>query len=44
MPEEMLAVGGPSGRLQIQLSENVPYAVWRTGLSAIVDAIDAYRG
>lgn len=40
--EEMLAVGGQSGRLQIQISENVPYAVWRTSLPAIVDAIDAY--
>jgi hypothetical protein len=28
--------------LQIQVSENVPYAVWRTSLRAIVDAIDAF--
>jgi hypothetical protein len=38
--EEMLAAGGQSGRLQIQISENVPYSVWRTSLPAIVDAID----
>jgi hypothetical protein len=40
--EEMLVAGGQSGRLQIQVSENVPYGVWRTSLPAIVDAIDTY--
>ena len=40
--EAILSAGGQSGRLQIQVSENVPYAVWRTSLPAIVDAIDAY--
>lgn len=42
--ESILAAGGQSGRLQIQISENVPYSVWRTSLPAIVDAIDAYGG
>ena len=40
--EEMLAAGGHTGRLQIQVSENVPHAVWRTSLPAILDAIDAF--
>ena len=40
--EEILEAGGHTGRLQIQVSENVPHAVWRTSLPAIVDAIDAF--
>ena len=40
--EAILAAAGHSGRLQIQISENVPHAVWRTSLPAIVDAIDAF--
>ncbi|MFH1085627.1 MAG: hypothetical protein V1772_07680 [Chloroflexota bacterium] len=40
--EEMLAAGGHSGRLEIQISENVPHAVWRTSLPAIAEAIAAF--
>jgi hypothetical protein len=40
--ESILAAGGHTGRLQIQISENVPYHVWRTSLQAIADAIDAF--
>lgn len=40
--EAILAAGGHSGRLQIQISENVPLRVWRTSLPAIADAIDAF--
>jgi hypothetical protein len=32
---------GSSGRLQIQVSENVPHGCWRTSYAAIADAIDA---
>ncbi len=38
----ILDLAGTSGRLQIQLSENVPYSVWRTSLPAIADGIDDY--
>lgn len=38
----ILGVAAPSGRLQIQLSENVPLGVWRTSLPAIADAIDEH--
>jgi hypothetical protein len=37
--EAILAAGGHSGRLQIQISENVPHGVWRASLAAITDAI-----
>jgi len=40
--ETILAAAGHSGRLQIQISENVPLGVWRESLPAIVDAIDAF--
>jgi hypothetical protein len=40
--EAILAVGGHTGRIQIQISENVPHAVWRTSLPAIADAIGAF--
>jgi hypothetical protein len=40
--EAILAAGGHTGRLQIQVSENVPHRVWRTSLRAIADAIDAF--
>jgi len=40
--EAILAAGGHTGRLQIQISENVPHGIWRTSLPAIVDAIDAF--
>jgi hypothetical protein len=40
--ENILAAAGHTGRLQIQLSENVPYGVWRTSLPAIAGAIEAF--
>jgi hypothetical protein len=40
--DQILAEAGHTGRLQIQLSENVPYGVWRTSLPAIVEAIEAF--
>jgi hypothetical protein len=40
--EAILAAGGHSGRLQIQISENVPLRVWRATLPAIADAVDAF--
>ena len=40
--EAILAAGGHTGRLQIQISENVPHQVWRTSLPAIADAVDAF--
>ena len=38
-PEEMLAQAGHSGRLQIQISENVPPGRWRVSFPQIVAAI-----
>jgi len=38
----MLEAAGHTGRLQIQLSENVPHEVWRTSVPAIIDAIEAF--
>jgi hypothetical protein len=40
--EDILAAGGHTGRLQIQISENVPLDVWRTSYQAIADAVDAF--
>jgi len=40
--EAILEAGGHTGRLQIQISENVPLSVWRESLPAIVDAIAAF--
>ena len=40
--EEILAVAGHSGRLQIQISENVPLDRWQTSFPAIADAIEAF--
>ncbi|MHB9023543.1 MAG: uroporphyrinogen decarboxylase family protein [Armatimonadota bacterium] len=39
---EMLAQGGHTGRLQIQLSENIPMHRWRTTLPIIMEEILAY--
>lgn len=41
--EEILAAGAHTGRIEIQISENVPHRVWRTSLPAIADAIEAWR-
>jgi len=38
----ILEQDGRSGRLQIQVSENVPRGRWRTSYPAITDAIDAF--
>lgn len=40
--EQLLEEDGRSGRLQIQVSENVPKHAWRTSYPAIADAIDAF--
>ncbi len=40
--EEILAAAGHTGRLQIQLSENVPPGSWRTSLPAIAGAVEAF--
>ncbi len=40
--EEILAAAGHTGRLQIQVSENVPHAVWRTSMPAIAEAIESF--
>jgi len=40
--EAILAAGGHTGHLQIQISENVPLNCWRTSLPAIVQAINAF--
>lgn len=39
---QMLAEGGNSGLLQIQISENVPAEVWRKSFPEIVSAIEDY--
>jgi hypothetical protein len=39
---QILAEGGGSGRLQVQLSENVPSPAWRTSLPIIVEEILAH--
>jgi EAL domain-containing protein (putative c-di-GMP-specific phosphodiesterase class I) len=39
---EILEEGGHTGRLQIQISENVPPGVWRTSFPQIVRAIDDF--
>lgn len=39
---EILSQGGDTGRLQIQLSENVPPTVWRTSLPVIAEEIRAF--
>ena len=39
---DILDCAASTGRLQIQLSENVPAHVWRTSVPAIADAIDTY--
>lgn len=39
---QILHEGGGSGRLQIQISENVPPGVWRTSFPPIVQAIEDF--
>ena len=40
--EVILEAAGHTGRLQMQISENVPMYAWRTSLPAIAEAIDAF--
>ena len=40
--EEILVAAGHTGRLQIQISENMPPEAWRTSFPIIVDAIDVF--
>ena len=40
--ERILAEDGDSGKLQIQISENVPPNIWQTSYPAIVSAIEAH--
>ena len=40
--EAILNAAGRTGRLQIQISENVPLYSWRTSFPAIADAVDAF--
>lgn len=40
--ENILQAAGHTGRLQIQISENVPLFVWRDSLPVIADAIEAF--
>lgn len=40
--DEILAAAGHTGRLQIQISENVPLNVWRTSFPIIAEAIEAF--
>jgi hypothetical protein len=40
--DAMLAVAGHSGRLEIQISENVPHGVWRTTLPIIAQAVEDF--
>ncbi len=40
--ERLLEEDGRSGRLQIQVSENVPASAWRTSYAAIAAAIDVW--
>ncbi|NLF01437.1 MAG: hypothetical protein GX601_10725 [Anaerolineales bacterium] len=40
--DNLLAQGGHTGRMQLQISENVPLAVWPVSFTAIADAIDAF--
>lgn len=39
---DILAQGGDSGRISIQISENVPPHAWQTSLPIIADEIEAY--
>jgi hypothetical protein len=40
--DAILAAAGHTGRLQIQVSENVPLDVWRTSYRVIADAIETF--
>lgn len=40
--EQILAEGGHTGRLQIQISENMPPGVWRKSFPAILGALEAF--
>jgi len=40
--DEILAAAGHTGRLQIQISENVPLDRWQISLPVIAEAIEAF--
>ncbi len=40
--DQILADAGHTGRLQVQISENVPLDVWRTSFPIIAEAIEAF--
>jgi hypothetical protein len=40
--DDMLRVAGHTGRLQIQVSENIPLHTWRTSFPIIVEAIEDF--
>ena len=40
--EAILAAAGHTGRLQIQISENIPLDVWRTSFPIIAETIEAF--
>jgi hypothetical protein len=42
MAETILAAGGHTGRLQIQISEDVPPHIWRTTFPLIADAVECF--
>lgn len=42
--DQILAEAGDTGRLQIQISENVPPGMWRKSYPAIVEAIREFSG
>ncbi len=41
---EILEQGARAGRLQIQVSENVPPGIWRTSFEPIIRAVDDFGG
>jgi len=40
--DEILTTAGHTGRLQIQISEDVPPGIWRTTLPIIADATEDF--
>ena len=40
--KNILAAAGHTGRLQVQISENVPFTVWRASMPAIAETIEAF--
>jgi hypothetical protein len=38
----LLAAGAASGRLQLQISENMPPGVWRTNVPLLIEAVERW--